>query len=139
MYNPLIMEFFFNAPKKDVWEAMTNSEKMKIWYFPQLKEFIPKVGYEFKFEDSADTYRKKWVVTKINIPDTLAHSWAYKGYQGVSEVTFDLFSTDSGTKIRITHTGLESFPDDPHFKRERFEWGWNNLLGKNLKILLEKK
>jgi len=32
---------------------------------------------------------------------------------------------------------LESFPNDPHFKRERFEWGWDNLLGQNLKYLLE--
>ena len=139
MDKPLIMEFDYSVPKTDVWEAMTNPEKMRIWYFPQLEEFEPKVGYEFKFEDRNDEYRKKWVVTKIDKPDIFAHNWSYKGYPGESEVTFELFSTDNGTKIRVTHTGLQSFPDDPHFKRERFEWGWNNLLGKNLKNLLEKK
>lgn len=138
MDKPLIMEFDYNVPKNDVWEAMTNPEKMKIWYFPQLKEFEPKVGYEFKFEDRNDEYRKKWVVTKIEKPNTFAHKWSYKGYHGESEVTFDLITTDNGTKIRVTHTKLDSFPNDPHFKRERFEWGWNNLLGKNLKTLLEK-
>lgn len=57
--------------------------------------------------------------------------------EGESEVKFDLITKEKGTKIRVTHTGLHSFPNAPHFKRERFEWGWNNLLGKNLKTLLE--
>jgi hypothetical protein len=32
---------------------------------------------------------------------------------------------------------LESFPNHPHFQKELFELGWNNLLGHNLKKLLE--
>lgn len=27
-------------------------------------------------------------------------------------------------------------PDHPHFHRERFDQGWDNLLGQNLKLLL---
>lgn len=68
---------------------------------------------------------------------TLAHSWSYKDYPGSSEVTFDLFENGNKTRLRVTQTGLESFPDHPHFKRERFELGWDNLLGQNLKHLLE--
>ena len=139
MDKPLIMEFEYSAPLDDVWEAMTDAEKMRIWYFPQLREFEPRVGFEFKFADSNDTYRKKWVVTKVEQPNTLAHNWSYQGYPGVSEVTFDLSPTDKGTRVSVTHTGLDSFPDAPHFKRERFEWGWDNLLGKNLSALLAKK
>jgi len=48
-----------------------------------------------------------------------------------------LFADENKTILRVTQTGLESFPNDPHFKRERFEWGWDNLLGQNLKYLLE--
>lgn len=118
---------------------MTNQEKMKLWYFPQLKEFEPKVGFEFIFEDSNDTFRKKWVVTKVDKPNIFAHNWSYKGYNGESKVTFELVPIDNGTKVRVTHTGIGSFPDNTHFKRERFEWGWNNLLGKKLKTIVEKK
>ena len=137
MDNPLIKEFSYNVPIDEVWQALTETEKMKVWYFPQLKKFEPKIGFEFQFEDSGNQYRKKWVVMDIDKPKTFAHNWSYKGYKGESEVTFELFPVDKGTKIRVTHTGIESFPDDPHFKRERFEWGWNNLLGQNLKHLLE--
>lgn len=110
---------------------------MKEWYFPQLQKFKPIVGYKFQFDDDNLEYRKEWIVTKVVEGRTLAHSWAYKGYSGSSEVTFDLFADGNKTKLRVTQTGLESFPIHSHFKRERFEWGWDNLLGQNLRHPLE--
>ncbi len=137
MNNPLIKEFNYNVPIEKVWRALTDTEKMKEWYFPQLQKFEPTVGFKFQFDDDSAEYRKEWIVTKVEDGKTLAHSWAYKGYPGNSEVIFDLFSEDDKTRLRVTQTDLESFPNDPHFARERFEWGWDNLLGQNLKQLLE--
>lgn len=136
MEPPLIKTFEYNAPIAEVWQALTNVDKMKEWYFPQLQEFEPIVGYKFQFDDNDAEYHKEWIVTKVVEGNTLGHSWAYKGYLGNSEVTFDLFGDGNKTKLRVTQTGLESFPNHPHFKRERFEWGWDNLLGENLKHLL---
>jgi len=49
-----------------------------------------------------------------------------------------LLSIDENkTILRITQIGLDSFPNHSHFKRERFECGWDNLLEQNLKHLLE--
>jgi len=137
MGSPLIKEFTYNVPIEKVWVALTDTDKMKEWYFPQLQKFKPIVGYKFQFDDDDSEYRKEWIVTKLVEGKTLAHSWAYKGYSGSSEVTFDLFADGNKTKLRVTQTGLDSFPVHPHFKRERFEWGWDNLLGQNLKHLLE--
>lgn len=134
---PLIKEFRFNASIEKVWQALTDKNKMKDWYFPQLQKFEPVAGFKFLFKDDGAEYRKEWVVTKVEEGKTLAHSWSYKGYPGVSEVIFDLFAEVNKTMLRVTQTGLESFPDHPHFKRERFDWGWDNLLGQNLKQLLE--
>ncbi|MGV8091806.1 MAG: SRPBCC domain-containing protein [Mangrovibacterium sp.] len=137
MSTPLIKEFDYNIPIGKVWQALTNVDKMKEWYFPQLQKFEPIVGYKFQFDDNSSEYQKEWVVTKVKDERTLAHSWAYKGYPGSSEVIFDLFVDENKTRLRVTQTDLESFPNHPHFKRERFEWGWNNLLGQNLRHLLE--
>lgn len=137
MSTALIKEFSYNVPIEKVWWALTYKDKMKKWYFPQLQKFEPKVGFKFQFNDDGAKYQKEWVVTKVIEGKTLAHSWSYKDYPGSSEVTFDLFSDGDKTRLRVTQTNLESFPDHPHFKRERFEWGWNNLLGQNLKDLLE--
>ncbi|RZM26906.1 MAG: SRPBCC domain-containing protein [Pedobacter sp.] len=139
MANPLIKEFHFKAPIKKVWETLIDQDKMKEWYFPQLQKFAPVVGYKFQFNDAGFEYQKEWIVTKVVEGKTLAHSWAYKGNPGVSEVLFDLIEDGKDTTLRVTQTGLESFPNQPHFKRERFEWGWDNLLGQNLKCLLESK
>lgn len=137
MSTPLIKEFDYNVPIGIVWQALTNVDKMKKWYFPQLQKFEPVVGYTFHFDDNSSEYQKEWVVTKVTDERTLAHSWAYKGYPGSSQVLFELFTDKDKTRLRVTQTDLESFPNHPHFKRERFEWGWNNLLGQNLKHLLE--
>jgi len=137
MDKPLIKEFYYNVPIEKVWETLTDKEKMREWYFPQLQQFEPVVGYKFEFEDNSAEYQKEWIVTKVAEGRTLAHSWAYKGYPGSSEVIFNLSAEGSQTKLRVTQTGLESFPNHPHFRRERFESGWDNLLGQNLKALLE--
>ncbi|QCR21333.1 SRPBCC domain-containing protein [Pontibacter sp. SGAir0037] len=104
---------------------------------PQLQKFEPVVGFKFEFDDSGAEYRKESIVTKLVEGKTLAHSWACKGYPGSSEVMFELCSEENKTSLKVIQTGLDSFADHPHFKWERFEWGWDNLLGQNLKQLLE--
>ena len=135
---PLIKDFVYDVPVAKVWRALTDADQMRRWYFPQLQKFEAVAGRRFEFEDTDSEFQKEWIVTEVETGKLLAHSWAYKGYPGQSEVKFELSALDQKTKLRVTQTGLESFPKDAHFKRERFEWGWENLLGKNLKTLLEK-
>ena len=37
---PFVIERTFNAPASKVWEALTDNEKMKQWYF-NLADLIP--------------------------------------------------------------------------------------------------
>jgi uncharacterized protein YndB with AHSA1/START domain len=130
---PLVTEEIYSAAIKKVWQALTDESQMRAWYFPQLKKFSPVVGFDFEFEDDGSTYKKEWRVTQIVDGVKFSHSWKYKGYPGSSEVNFELFEEGSGTRLKLTHTGLASFPRDPHFARKRFEDGWRQLLGVNLK------
>jgi hypothetical protein len=75
-------------------------------------------------------------VTQLAEGQKLAHSWTYTGYPGYSEVIFELFQEGTKARLRLTHIGLASFPNDPHFARQRFEDGWKNILGNNLKSFL---
>ena len=137
MDHPISKTYYYHVPIAHVWNAFVDTNKMKAWYFPQLQRFEPIVGYTFQFDDAGSEYQKEWIVTQVIQGKTLAHSWAYKGYSGLSEVVFNMTADGDTTVLTVTQTGLESFPDHPHFQRERFEWGWDNLLGQKLKQLLE--
>ena len=138
METPFKYEQVYDASIEKAWQALTNEDEMRSWYFPQLIKFKPEVGFEFVFFNDGSPYQKEWRVTKVENGKLLAHSWIYKGYPGSSEVTFELFKEGAKTWLKLTHTGLASFPDDPHFARKRFEDGWKQILGVNLKNHLEK-
>jgi uncharacterized protein YndB with AHSA1/START domain len=138
MSTPFVIEQVYEAPIEKVWRALTETDAMKAWYFPQLQQFEPVVGFRFAFAHDGSPYQKEWVVTAVETGRKLAHSWTYRNYPGSSEVTFELRGEGVGTRLRLTHTGLESFPADPHFARRRFADGWAQLVGRNLKDYLAK-
>ena len=133
---PFIIECVFNVPVTKVWRSLTDKNEMKDWYFSQIKEFEPIVGFKFEFFNDGSKYVKEWRVTEVVDGKKLSHTWAYKGYTGISEVTFELFEEGNKTRLKLTHTGLESFPSDPHFARHNFESGWTQIIGNNLKNFL---
>ena len=132
----VLIEYFFASIEK-VWQALTDQNIMRIWYFPQLVKFEAIPGFKFEFKEDNSIYMKEWRVTEVQPLKKLSHSWVYKGFPGVSEVIFELTHQDEGTQLKLTHTGLESFLNDPHFARERFEQGWKTILGTNLKNYLD--
>ena len=137
MSTPLIIEQVYEAPIEKVWRALADKDQLKDWYFPQVQKFEPVVGFRFAFAEDGSPYKKEWVVTEVVAGRKLAHTWAYQHHPGLSEVTFELAEQGGKTRLQLIHTGLESFPDDPHFARHRFENGWAQILGNNLKNYLE--
>ena len=135
--SPLVTEQVMPCPVSQVWDALIDENKMRSWYFPQLVAFRPIVGFQFKFADDDVEFHKTWQVLEVVDKEKLAHSWTYQGYPGNSTVCFELMETGGGTKLRVTHTGIASFPNQPHFARARFEQGWQTILKKNLKLFLE--
>ncbi|MES2427887.1 MAG: SRPBCC domain-containing protein [Bacteroidota bacterium] len=138
---PLVVEQTYNSPVSKVWEALTNNEQMKQWYF-QLEDFKPEVGFTFRFSgtDKGVTFWHKCVITEVIPLKKLAHSWRYEEYPGDSLVTWELFDEGDKTRLKLTHTGLETFPaDNPSFGKESFTKGWTHITGTGLKNFLEKE
>ena len=136
---PFVIERTYNAPILLVWKAISNKAEMKKWYF-DLAEFKPEIGFEFSFEGGPDD--KKYLhlckVTEAIPPKKLAYSWRYDGYEGNSVVTFELFDEGSKTRLRLTHSGLETFPkNNPDLAKENFVAGWTEIIGISLKNYLE--
>jgi uncharacterized protein YndB with AHSA1/START domain len=128
---PFEIERMYNAPIQTVWRALTDKEEMKKWYF-DLPEFKPEVGFEFRFTGGTEnnSYLHICTVTEVVEGRKLTHSWRYDGYEGNSFVTFELFDEGEKTRLKLTHAGLETFPQDKaDFARENFVQGWTAILG----------
>lgn len=137
---PLIVERTLRATPARIWEALTNNDQMKQWYF-QLGQFEAKVGFEFSFfgqGSKGEKYKHNCRITAVEPEKKLSYTWEYDGYEGSSEVTFELIPQGEETLVRITHTGLDSFPrNNPDFDPTSFSKGWNHILGISLKEFVE--
>ena len=138
MDTPFVLEQVYDVRSIVVWQALNDENGMSEQYFPQLIKFKPIEGFKSIFSNDGSSYQKEWHVTKVEDGQMLAHSWIYKGFLGSSEVTFELFEEGAKTRLKLTHTGLASFPNHAHFARHRFEDGWKQILGINLKNYLTK-
>jgi uncharacterized protein YndB with AHSA1/START domain len=136
----VVFERTFDAPVGRVWKALTDVEEMRQWYF-NLKQFKAEVGFEFEFvvEHEGMTYHHLCKVTDVIPQKKLAYTWRYKGQEGDSLVTFELFADGDETRLKLTHQGLETFPKTEAFARKNFEAGWTAIIDSELKQFLEGK
>jgi uncharacterized protein YndB with AHSA1/START domain len=138
--NPFLIERIYNSPIEKVWQAITDKEQMKQWYF-NLSEFKPKVGFEFRFSgegEKGEKYMHLCKITEVITGTKLGYSWRYDGYEGISFVTFELFKEGEKTRLKLTHAGLETFPaSNSDFAKESFTAGWTEIIGKLLKEFVE--
>jgi len=131
--DPLIVERTFNAPVDQVWRAISDKDEMKRWYF-DLKRFEARKGFEFDF--TAEHKGMKFIhlcrVKEVIIHKKLSYTWRYKNQPGDSLVTFELFPEGNKTRLKLTHTGLESFPAVHAYDRKNFQRGWNFIINTGL-------
>ncbi len=139
MSTPFVIERTYAAPVQKVWEAITDKNKMKQWYF-DLSEFRPEVGFEFSFAgqgSKGEKYIHLCKILEVMPLKKISYSWTYKDYPGYSVVTFELFEEGKEqTRLKLTHEGLESFPGTEDFAPASFQAGWTELIGNLLKNFL---
>lgn len=131
----IVVEQDFPVSASIIWDALTLPERMKEWYF-DLPEFKPEVGCEFSFwggpsEDRQ--YKHLCKITEVIPKKKIAYTWQYEGYPGLTEVSFELTESSDSTTVKLSHTGLESFPTDvSDFARENFVEGWTWIIKTSL-------
>jgi uncharacterized protein YndB with AHSA1/START domain len=137
---PILLEYTFNVVPSVLWKALSDKAEMKKWYF-DVSDFEPVAGFEFSFEGSNDgrVFVHLCKVVEVMPNRKLSYSWRYKGYPGMSLLTFELFQEGEKTILRLTHEGLDTFPqENQDFARGNFEKGWAYIIGKSLPDYLEK-
>ena len=133
------VEAVFDATKSQVWEALTNTEIMKVWYF-DISNFKLAVGSEFSFyEGDKKEYLHEGEILKAEQNVVLQHTWKHpQQSKGSSIVTWEIEETDNNkVKVTLSHEGLENFADaGPNFAPANYEMGWNAIVKTNLRNYL---
>jgi uncharacterized protein YndB with AHSA1/START domain len=137
---PIVVEHTYKAPVSAVWEAITDRENMRRWFFEEMTDFRPVVGFETEFthHHEGQDYVHQWKVTEVVPERKITYGWRYRGYPGDSSVTWELYGVPGGTRLRLTHKGQETFPqDNPVFSRASCRAGWEYLLHESLASFLK--
>lgn len=138
---PIIKEVILDASPAKVWKALTDKDEMKKWYF-DLKEFKAVPGFEFQFEGGPEDriYIHQCKIVEVIPLKKLSYTWSYKGYQGNTLVSFELFEEGKRTRVKLTHEGLESFAvnNNPDLDKKNFDAGWSQIIGTSIKNYIDK-
>jgi len=138
----IVVEQIFDAPIAVVWNAIADKDEMRQWFFEPMTEFEPEVGFETQFNVRCEDqdYLHLWKVIEVLPQQRIAYEWRYGGYPGDSTVTWELSEERQGTKLKLTHAGRETFPqDDPNFHRVSCQAGWDYFVHESLKAFLENR
>ena len=128
---PIIVEQTLPASSKDVWKTITSHKEMVKWFFEDIPEFSPEVGFytEFPVVSGEKTFTHQWKITEVVPFKKIVYDWRYAEYDGAGTVTFELSERVEETLIRVINEGLETFPQDiPEFKPESCRAGWEYFI-----------
>ncbi|TDS18943.1 uncharacterized protein YndB with AHSA1/START domain [Maribacter caenipelagi] len=132
---PIIVTQLFNASMEQVWEALTDVNQMRQWYFDAIPDFKPEVSFKTRFliTNEGRNFTHNWVITEVDIPTKISYRWTFDEYPGESISTFELSKKEHQTLLTVTSKIIKDFPTDiPEFKRESGVAGWEYLIKESL-------
>jgi uncharacterized protein YndB with AHSA1/START domain len=137
---PVVVSYKFNTSVQKIWNAITVLKEMRQWYFDQIEDFKPKVGFKTQFAVQVEdrTFTHLWEVTQVVPQQKITYNWKFLEYPGSGDVTFELIPAENHVKVKLVNRVFEDYPDDiPEFKRESCEQGWEYFIGQKLKYYLQ--
>lgn len=91
----------------DLWDALTNPERIPRWFLPITGELRP--GGRYQLQGNAGG-----TITRCEPPSTLEITWEFGG--GVSWVAVRLEPADEGTRLTLEHSAPTVDIADEHWK-----------------------
>ena len=137
---PIIVQQSFDATPAQLWSALTELDQMHKWYFSNIPDFQPTVGFktEFLITNEGRSFTHQWEVTEAISNQRIAYNWTFKEYSGLSVSIFEIIPEGATTIVKLTAKVLEPHPQDiPEFKRESGVGGWNYFIKERLKNYMD--
>jgi len=140
--NTIVVEQSFKASVSEVWKAISEIDQMRQWFFENIESFKAEVGFETQFNVKSEerNFLHLWKLTEVIPLKKIVYLWKYEGYDGESYVSFELFEENNQTRLRVSHTGIDSFPKAiPEFSSESCRQGWQYFINNRLRTFIEEK
>ena len=79
---PIIVEQTFNTSVDAVWNAITEIDQMRKWYFESIPSFEPEAGFETRFnvESQERNFTHLWKVKEAIPGKMITYNWKYEEY-----------------------------------------------------------
>ncbi len=140
--NSVVVEQTYKTSLLKVWNAITNVDEMTLWFFDNIPEFKPKVGFKTQFLIQSENrkFTHLWEVTEVISNQKITYNWKYAEYPGNAFVTFELFEEKERVRLKVTMLVTEDFPDEvPEFSWDSCIQGWRFFIVERLKIYLHRR
>ena len=138
----IIIEQVLDHQAPRVWNAITQLDEMKFWFFENIPEFKAEVGFKTQFNVDAGerSFLHVWEILEVVPQQKIVYDWRYEGYAGAGIVTFEIVEESSKVRMKLTAEGMETFPQDiPEFSRDSCLGGWNYFIKVRLVAYLTSK
>ncbi|MGV6832155.1 MAG: SRPBCC family protein [bacterium] len=138
----VVIEHTYDVPLEKVWNAITKHEELLVWFFDNIPEFQPTVGFKTQFNVKAPSkdFSHKWKVVAVDHLNQITVNWQFQGHPGSANVTMKLHEENNQTHFILIDEILEPFDTSiPEFKRESSVEGWNYFIKKRLQEYLTRK
>lgn len=125
-------EVLFPQSRQQVWRALTTSDSLAEWMFPN--DFQPRVGHQFSFQvppnpkANFDGLTVRCEVLECTPPDRLSFSWSAGGAVENTRVTFRLEPDGQGTRLLFEHSGFDLSQPYADHAIKGAEFGWAKML-----------
>jgi uncharacterized protein YndB with AHSA1/START domain len=133
----VVEEVFPHAPET-VWKVLTSGELMGLWLGMTPIEFEPMRGKPFVLKTTPAGAWDGFIrcqVLEVKPNERLVYTWrsGHEGNVGYGSkldtvVTFTLARVDSGTRLRLVHSGFVLPKNDSAFKN--MSGGWKKVVGR---------
>jgi uncharacterized protein YndB with AHSA1/START domain len=97
----VVREVVFDVPPDEVWEALTDPERLEEWFANDVEFDLDGGEGTFRWDDGEVRHA---VVEQVEPERRLAIRWWDPARPEESEVTFTLDETEQGTRLVVTET-----------------------------------
>ena len=121
----LVVERELPHPPEKIWRALTEGPLMEEWLMKN--DFQPIVGHRFSFRSTPVPNWDGIIDSEVLVVEPnshLSYTWVSLGLKSV--VSWTLTPTESGTHLRMEHSGFRS-EEDAAYKGANY--GWQKFIG----------